>query len=182
MMTKPTWKELTTAEKCEILQSVCQGDVMSASEMSAALVNKLSGPPPTRNAVIGIIDRHAPEGVRLHHKGYAVGPRKGRMKPQSLANLAKSPRRRRSATKAPSMSIVKPEPYIPPSLPAVRSLGLTLLELTEKTCKYATNDPGRGEQHLFCGHPTVEDSSYCAFHDEICHYSAGRVDMRGIAA
>lgn len=40
---------------------------------------------------------------------------------------------------------------------------LTLMELTERTCKWPIGDPSRGEFY-FCGHPVVPGKPYCKGH------------------
>ena len=43
---------------------------------------------------------------------------------------------------------------------------LTLLELTENTCKWPTGDPQR-PGFSFCGHQTKEDTPYCEHHAKV---------------
>lgn len=51
--------------------------------------------------------------------------------------------------------------------PAPHMAGLPLDRLTPSMCRYAVNDPDRGEEHLFCAEETGPKSSYCAQHHGI---------------
>ena len=55
----------------------------------------------------------------------------------------------------------------PPEEP-VRSdfLGIEFMDLQESQCRYPH---GLTSPYLFCGNPTKEDSSYCAYHHGLCH-------------
>ncbi len=43
------------------------------------------------------------------------------------------------------------------------ALKLSLMELTERTCKWPIGDPSRGEFY-FCGHPVITGKPYCKGH------------------
>ncbi|MEM9732936.1 MAG: GcrA family cell cycle regulator [Pseudomonadota bacterium] len=43
---------------------------------------------------------------------------------------------------------------------------LTLMQLTENTCKWPTGDPTM-PGFSFCGHSTEDDKPYCAFHNKV---------------
>lgn len=43
---------------------------------------------------------------------------------------------------------------------------LTLLQLTERTCKWPVGDPLHDDFH-FCGHESGESSPYCAYHSKL---------------
>src|SRR5690606_20348520 len=46
------------------------------------------------------------------------------------------------------------------------SLRLSLLQLTERTCRWPHGDP-RADDFSFCGHDTRFESAYCAYHRRI---------------
>ena len=48
---------------------------------------------------------------------------------------------------------------------------LTLLELTESTCKWPTGDPTR-PGFSFCGHNSKDDKPYCEFHSKLAFQPA----------
>lgn len=41
---------------------------------------------------------------------------------------------------------------------------LSLMDLEWRDCRWPVKNPPRGEEHLFCGHPTVVGARYCAHH------------------
>lgn len=43
---------------------------------------------------------------------------------------------------------------------------LTLLQLTERTCKWPVGDPLHDDFH-FCGHESGESTPYCAYHSKL---------------
>ena len=47
----------------------------------------------------------------------------------------------------------------------------TLLELTEKTCRWPIGDPGGGEFY-FCGGEAANDLPYCTHHSRIAYQPA----------
>lgn len=55
-----------------------------------------------------------------------------------------------------------PKPIMPVQPHAF--LGISFLNLKEGQCRYPF-----GEPMLFCGQPTIEDSSYCAHCHAVCH-------------
>ena len=57
-----------------------------------------------------------------------------------------------------------PKPVV--DLVAPESKKLTLLEITEFTCKWPTGDPTR-PGFSFCGHKTHEEKPYCEFHSKL---------------
>lgn len=59
----------------------------------------------------------------------------------------------------------KPEPYVAPVLlNAPVSLKLKVFDLEKQHCRYI-----EGNDRTFCGHKKIEDSSYCEYHNGICH-------------
>ncbi len=66
--------------------------------------------------------------------------------------------------------VAKPRP-IPVEVPMPESLHLTIMELTNSTCKY----PDDGERAVtFCGNPTEAGASWCPAHYRICYVTPDR--------
>jgi GcrA cell cycle regulator len=101
----------------------------------------------TRNAVIG----------KVHRLG--LGSRPTPSRPRTVPKF-KRPAVRQTANAAPKLSIV-PLPPSPP-VPAT-ALRLTLMQLTDQTCKCPLGDP-REPDFAFCGLPVKQGSRYCAEH------------------
>ena len=47
----------------------------------------------------------------------------------------------------------------------------TLLQLTEKTCRWPVGDPGSTD-FFFCGGDTVNDLPYCSYHSRVAYQPA----------
>ncbi|MBB6260531.1 GcrA cell cycle regulator [Paenochrobactrum gallinarii] len=62
------------------------------------------------------------------------------------------------------------EPVMKPASDVVIPISrkLTLLQLTERTCKWPLGDPLSEEFH-FCGHESGESSPYCAYHAKLAY-------------
>ena len=58
------------------------------------------------------------------------------------------------------------EPKPVEDLVAPKSRELTLLQLSESTCKWPTGDPTM-PGFSFCGHSTSDDKPYCEFHNKL---------------
>lgn len=52
-----------------------------------------------------------------------------------------------------------------PKVVAGDPLNVPFMELTFEQCRYPVTE---SSPHLFCGHPQHNDSSYCAFHHQVC--------------
>jgi GcrA cell cycle regulator len=155
-----------TDERVESLKKMW-ADGLSASQIAAKL-----GMGVTRNAVIGKVHR-------LNLSGRATQPR---------STAPRAPRKTREpshpgrATGMPSMptagsnalkSFLRPEPMarqisIPEPAP-LRLVDLpkdgriTILHLSDKTCKWPIGDPTH-EDFCFCGHKPRDGSPYCEYH------------------
>ena len=57
----------------------------------------------------------------------------------------------------------------------------TLLQLTEKTCRWPIGDPGSAE-FFFCGGETANDLPYCAYHSRVAYQPHERPPARQTAA
>ena len=140
-------------------------DGLSASQIATELGGV------TRNAVIGKVHRLGLSG-RAKSSG---GGAKARRTPTSSTPRKKPtysrPRASSSgsaARSAPSGGVAElerpPKPVV--DLVAPESKKLTLLEITEFTCKWPTGDPTR-PGFSFCGHKTHEEKPYCEFHSKL---------------
>ena len=128
---------------------------LSASQIAAELGGV------TRNAVIG----------KVHRLGLS-----GRVKPAST-----SAKRVKRATKsggynsAPRKSQSGGNQNSTPATPLRKKIEdmvepeckkLSLVELTEKTCRWPHGDPATDDFH-FCGHSVKEDTPYCEYHAKL---------------
>jgi GcrA cell cycle regulator len=116
---------------------------LSASQIAAKL-NEDDGTHFTRNAVVG----------RLHRlKAPKRGPAKD--KPQGKAARHWQPK-------------IVSEPFVPQMVePTPRRL--TLLELTDSTCKFECSGSEVISEFMFCGDPTVDGLPYCRAHCRIAY-------------
>ena len=128
-------------------------DGLSASQIAAELGGV------TRNAVIG----------KVHRLGLS-----GRAKPASSSakrakrskNYSSKPRTTSRSTPALRTSDGANLRSVVEDLVAPESLKLSLVELTETTCKWPHGDPTEDDFH-FCGCKTKEDSPYCEYHSKL---------------
>ncbi len=105
----------------------------------------------TRNTIIGKAHRlNLPMHVNAAH--HPDRPRKMREKRTSV-------RRPRTRTAPRPMVLI-----VSPAAPT--SLDIAFLDLQPHHCRYATTADA---PYLFCGEAKTEKSSYCAFHDSLCH-------------
>jgi GcrA cell cycle regulator len=140
----------------------------SASRIAARI--NAAGRETTRNAIIGIVARNK----TLAAIGFCAKKPPGSTKTREvklavitdgLRPLAHRGFRNHSATKQPA----------PPSTEIVvfqvsaeeydrNILALSLVDLTEKTCKWPVGEAARMEPHAFCSHQSDEGSPYCSHH------------------
>ncbi len=143
-------------------------DGLSASQIA----NDLGGV--TRNAVIGKVHRLGLSGrAKPAGKSSNGGRRKAASPRAGSGNGSSRPQRStpRSAagpTARPSEIVVAYKPKPIEDIPAPASLKLTLLELTDTTCKWPTGDPTM-PGFSFCGHRSDEEKPYCAFHSKLAY-------------
>ena len=157
-----------TDERVELLKKLWT-DGLSASQIAAQLGQV------TRNAVIG----------KVHRLGLS-----GRMKSSSSIARAAKPRLR-----APMRPSVQPtsfgatalraeaqverglvqllEPAVVMPFPTPKGDTVTLMQLSERTCRWPLGDPASAD-FRFCGHETAAGSSYCQYHAALAFQPAGR--------
>jgi GcrA cell cycle regulator len=163
-----------TEERVEMLKKLWS-DGLSASQIAGRL-----GMGVTRNAVIGKVHR-------LNLAGRATQPRNTQPRAPREPRVPGIPR-----THAPSMPIAGsnalkalPRESIPRPLPLpepkplrlVENGRITILHLSDKTCRWPIGDPGT-EEFCFCGHGPREGSPYCEYHARIAYQPAQERRMR----
>lgn len=157
-----------TDERVELLKKLWT-DGLSASQIAAQLGQV------TRNAVIG----------KVHRLGLS-----GRMKSSSSIARAVKPRLR-----APMRPSVQPtsfgatalkaeaqverglvhllEPAVVMPFPAPKGDNVTLMQLSERTCRWPLGDPATAD-FRFCGCDSAPGTSYCQYHSVLAFQPAGR--------
>ena len=135
---------------------------LSASQIAADLGGV------TRNAVIGKVHRLGLSG-RAKPAGKSNGG--ARRKPAARTGGYSRPR---ATTRTVGNTVVKidgdqeviyaPKPVEDVVVPISRKL--TLMQLTETTCKWPTGDPTM-PGFSFCGHPNKDDKPYCQYHNKL---------------
>jgi len=141
-------------------------DGLSASQVAADLGGV------TRNAVIGKVHRLGLSG--------RAKPAASRVKRQTRSNTGyAATRTTRAAPRTRGATALKmdvdaeirftPKPVEDVVIPISRKL--TLMQLSEKTCKWPTGDPQRPD-FSFCGHNSKEATPYCEFHSKLAFQPA----------
>jgi len=144
-------------------------DGLSASQVAADLGGV------TRNAVIGKIHR-----LGLSGRAKPAASAASRIKRQTRGNTGyAATRTTRAAPRTRGATALKmdvdaeirftPKPVEDVVIPISRKL--TLMQLSEKTCKWPTGDPQR-PNFSFCGHNSKEATPYCEFHAKLAFQPA----------
>jgi GcrA cell cycle regulator len=140
-------------------------DGLSASQIATKL-----GMGVTRNAVIGKVHRLNLSGRASTPR--AAQPRKTERQPSAPGRSPSMPTAGATALKA----FLQPAPRAMP-LPEPKPLRLvdsakdgriTILHLSDKTCKWPIGDPMK-EDFCFCGHGPREGSPYCEYHARMAY-------------
>ncbi len=156
-----------TEERVETLKKLW-ADGLSASQIAGRLAGGV-----TRNAVIGKVHR-------LNLSGRATPVRNAQPR-----TARKSPREPSAPGRSPSMptagaNALKPFQQLAPRpmpLPEPKPLRLvdsakdgriTILHLSDKTCKWPIGDPNN-EEFCFCGHGPRDGSPYCEYHARMAY-------------
>ncbi len=146
-----------TDERVELLKKLWQ-DGLSASQIAAELGGV------TRNAVIGKVHR-----LGLSGRGQPTSSIKRQRRTHST-----TVRRTRTVTVgnlALKQTVdVLPETEVQPRRNVVVPIPkkLSLLQLTEQTCKWPIGDPGHDDFH-FCGHNSLDNLPYCEYHSGVAY-------------
>ncbi len=146
-----------TDERVELLKKLWQ-DGLSASQIAAELGGV------TRNAVIGKVHRLGLSGrgqptssIKRQRRTHATGVRRVRQMITVGSNLALKPDQMPEAEIRPRRNVVVPIPK-----------RLSILALTEQTCKWPIGDPGQ-EDFYFCGNDSLENVPYCEYHAGVAY-------------
>ena len=140
-------------------------DGLSASQIAAILAEGV-----TRNAVIGKVHRL---GLSGRVKPAGVGGAKPRRKASPRAGTTTRMRTTATARSIGNAALkmdtdVEYEVRLKPAEDVVVPISkkLTLMELTESSCKWPTGGPTR-PGFSFCGHKSKEEKPYCEFHSKL---------------
>jgi GcrA cell cycle regulator len=155
-----------TPDRVELLKKLW-ADGLSASQIAARL-----GMGVTRNAVIGKVHRLNLAGRVTQPRNTAPrAPREGRPNRPHAPSMptagatALRPMPRAEATPRPS-PLPEPKPLRLVDLP--KDGRITILHLSDKTCRWPIGDPGT-EEFCFCGHGPRDGSPYCEYHAQIAY-------------
>lgn len=146
-----------TDERVEILKKLWQ-DGLSASQIAAELGGV------TRNAVIGKVHRLGLSGrgqptssIKRQRRTHASGVRRTRTVTVGNLALKQSVEVLPETELQPRRNVVVPIPK-----------KLSILQLTEQTCKWPIGDPSVEDFH-FCGHDSLENLPYCEYHSGVAY-------------
>jgi len=142
-------------------------DGLSASQIAARL-----GMGVTRNAVIGKVHRLNLSGRATQPRNTAPrAPRKTR-EPSIPGRSPSMPTAGATALKAYTHSAPRPMPLPEPKplrlVDNAKDGRITILHLSDKTCKWPIGDPTH-EDFCFCGHGPRDGSPYCEYHARIAY-------------
>jgi len=150
-----------TDERVDLLRKLWT-DGLSASQIAAELGGV------TRNAVIGKVHRLGMSG-RTKGSNQSNGSIKKHATPRpgSFAKNSKASVKQGAAQASPSTP--RPQPVVDVPKPVAKMI--SLLELTEHTCKYPIGDP-QEEGFGFCGVKSREKDPYCEYHCRLTYQPA----------
>ena len=162
-----------TDERVELLKKLWT-EGLSASQIAGRLGNGV-----TRNAVIGKVHRLNLSGrVQQQRAAQPRQPRKqrepslapraggGGMPSMPTAGTTALKPMMRAETHIRPAAIPEPQPLRLVDLP--KDGRVTILHLSDKTCKWPIGDPG-SEEFCFCGHGPREGSPYCEYHARLAY-------------
>jgi len=160
-----------TDERVELLKKLWS-EGLSASQIAARLSQGV-----TRNAVIGKVHRlnlsgratqprtTAPRAPRKPREPRHPGRSIGQPSMPSAGNTALKPMMR-AEVHLRQQTLPAPEPLRLVDLP--KGGRVTILHLSDKTCKWPIGDPGN-EEFCFCGHGPRDGSPYCEYHARLAY-------------
>lgn len=120
-------------------------------QKSAAEIAKILGCGLSRNAVIG----------KAHRLNLSAGKKPANTSISTMRDRSRNTEAR--LPRAPRVS--KPAMQLPPEPVGP---GISLLELTEKTCRYPHGDP-KAADFTFCGAPSLPGLPYCPYHSALAY-------------
>ena len=142
-----------TDERVELLKKLW-ADGLSASQIAAELGGI------TRNAVIGKVHRLGLSGRAKSPSSSSPRPRKARS--SGMMRISRPTIRGNTALAYD---------YEPELMEIPVEQRKSLLQLTEKTCRWPIGDPGGGE-FFFCGGDTANELPYCSYHSRVAYQPA----------
>ncbi|WP_444463275.1 GcrA family cell cycle regulator [Rhodobacter capsulatus] len=153
------------------LSNRVEGAAAPVAPVAAAPV-KPAAPEPVAPAAAAAPPRVEPEPEPVRPTLTAVPPRPAPVPPQPVAAVAPVPGVVRKPALVPAGQPLPPQPSLneisPETLASVRevekrSRKISLMELTERTCKWPIGDPAT-EHFYFCGLPSSAGKPYCEAH------------------
>lgn len=161
-----------TDERVELLKKLW-AEGLSASQIAGRL-----GAGVTRNAVIGKVhrlnlsgrvqqQRAAQPRTQRKQREPSLAPRAGGSTPSlpTAGSTALKPMLRAEVQLRPA-ALPEPQPLRLVDLP--KDGRVTILHLSDKTCKWPIGDPG-SEEFCFCGHGPRDGSPYCEYHARLAY-------------
>ena len=141
-----------------------------SSGLTADHLSPIAGETITRNQCIGKAKRMGKQfnsgeydRQRPRSGNRTTGPRVAKVHPRPHQAMSIMGRRERSEPIPPSERLSSEA--FDATIPVAQRK--TLLELTDKTCKYPVGDVGNAD-FFFCGGDALEDAPYCRFHTSVC--------------
>jgi GcrA cell cycle regulator len=139
--------------------------------LSASQIARLLGAGATRNAVIGKLHRLGLSGRVMPARPATPRPRRQRM-PSHPSRPGILPTHGAAALKAEltpqRMLMLEPEPQPIRLLEAPEGERVTILMLSDKTCRWPIGDPGT-EDFCFCGRAPKTGMPYCEHHARVAY-------------
>lgn len=162
-----------TDERVELLKKMW-AEGLSASQIAAKLAGGV-----TRNAVIGKVHRMGLSGRVTRTRVSTPRTRKtrepshpGRPASAGAPDMGSAPLRSIGNTALKPVATPKPEPILEPLPIRVADIPVgervTILMLSDKTCRWPIGDPSH-EDFCFCGKTPKEGMPYCAGHAAIAY-------------
>jgi GcrA cell cycle regulator len=168
-LVSPIEKAPWTEERVELLKKLW-AEGLSASQIAGRLALGV-----TRNAVIGKVHRLNLSGRATQPRNTA--PRTARKSPREPSALGRSPSMPTAGANAlkpyaqihaAPRPIALPEPKPLRLIDSAKDGRITILHLTDKTCKWPIGDPNK-EDFCFCGHGPRDGSPYCEYHARMAY-------------
>lgn len=133
-------------------------------QKSAAEIAKILGEGVSRNAVIG----------KAHRLNLSAGKKPANTSISTIRERARSAAKKEKRAPRRAPRATKPARELPPE---PQSLNLSLLELTDKTCRYPHGDPQDKDNFSFCGAPSLPGLPYCAHHAAVAYQSTPKREI-----
>ena len=134
-------------------------------QKSAAEIAKILGDDVSRNAVIG----------KAHRLNLSAGKKPANTSINTIRERARSAaKKEKRAPRRVAPRTSRPARELPPE---PKSLNLSLLELSDKTCRYPHGDPKERDNFSFCGAPSLPGVPYCAHHAAVAYQASPKREI-----